>query len=96
MHSGVRIQLLDQGQQLGLTGVCRQSVLHRMHADFLRLTTLVAHIHLTGRVLADQHHRQTGGEVVFGLQPGDDLGQPPAQLRRSCFAIQNLRCHVAG
>ena len=58
VHRGIRVELCDQRQQIGLRDIGRQPVLERRHAGGLGLLVLAADIDFAGGVVADQHHRE--------------------------------------
>ncbi|MNT93800.1 hypothetical protein D3C72_2353580 [compost metagenome] len=67
VHRGVAIQLGDQRQHLGGAGLGRQAVFEGADARLAGAQHLVAHVHVAGRVVADQHHRQRRLDAL-GLQ----------------------------
>ena len=56
MDGRIGIQRLDDGHQIPLSRIGGQAAGHGQHPAFLGLLTLIAHIDLAGRILADQHH----------------------------------------
>ena len=60
VHIRIRVQLIDQAQQLGFARGVRELMLKGLHAGLERLLALVAHIDLTCRILAYQHDGQAG------------------------------------
>ncbi|MDA9537154.1 hypothetical protein ACM41_13225 [Bradyrhizobium sp. CCBAU 21362] len=64
----VSIKLTDQSQQLGFTDIAGQPKLLRFKPRSLCMFGFRLHINRTGRIVADQHHRQTRGDIEFGLE----------------------------
>ena len=94
MDLGVRVQLGDQVQQLGLRRRLRQRMLERGHANLDGLLRLIADIDLAGRIGADQHDRQSGGQVVRTGNAGDRARNTPPQGGREFLAIDSpCPCH---
>ena len=57
VNGRVSVQRRDQGQEVGLTGLGRQLVGHRMHAGGQGLLALAADIDLATGIVADEHDR---------------------------------------
>ena len=62
------VELFDQPQQLGFADILRQQELSRMQPDAPRLLGFRLHVNGTCRALADEHHSQARGYIVFGLE----------------------------
>ena len=75
----VIVQRLDARQQFGFQHVGRVALQHRMQAVVFASLDLVAHIHLAGRAVADQHHGQSRRDAAGAEQRGA-LGDFGAQL----------------
>ena len=68
IHRGIGIELFNQRNQIGLGRFGRQLVFKAGHTGFNRLLALVADIDLAGRIIADQHHGQTGLAARLGFE----------------------------
>ena len=89
VHGRIGVELLHQRQQFGLADAVRQAVIERAHAGLDRDLGLAADIGLARRIVAGQHHRETGRDAVLrreALHLGRDLG---AQLRRDGLAVDD-------
>jgi hypothetical protein len=64
VHVGARVQLVDQGQQLGCGRARRKAVAERRHADRLASLLLAADVDRRGGIVADQDRRQPGCDVA--------------------------------
>jgi len=62
---------MHERDQLCFAGVGRQIVGDRMHANLGAGAALVAHVDLGGRIVADQHHRESGPTHAGGQQAFD-------------------------
>ena len=93
MNSRVLVEGRHAGQQLGLGQGGRVSLEHRMHAGVFAGLDLVAHIHLTGRVVAHQNHGQAGGDAL-GLEARYALRNLGAKLLRKGVTVDQLGRHM--
>ena len=71
LTAGSALSAVDERQQLGFAGRCRQVVRERAHADRLRRPALVAHVDLRRGVVADQHDGESGRGASRGDVRGD-------------------------
>ena len=88
MDRRVLVKCLDAGEQVGLRQAGIVFFQHRMQPTVLTGLDLVAHIHLTGRVLTDQNHGQPRGDA-FGLECVDTAGDIGTQLLRKCNPVND-------
>src|SRR5690606_6443779 len=79
-----------------------EALLDGVHPGLDGLAALGADVDLAGGVVADDDHREAGGEAVVGLQPGNlcrdllpDLGGEGLAVNHSCRHRLSLRS-VAG
>ena len=64
------------------------------HAHLLAGAALAAHVHLRGRVAADQQHGESRRAAVLGGESGDAGRQRRAQRGRHALAIDDAGRHV--
>ena len=74
MHLWIRVQLVNQGEQISLGRVRLQLMLVRVHADLDGLFAFGADIDLAGRIFPHQHHSKARRDAVIGFQAGHMVG----------------------
>ena len=89
------VQSFDQGEQFALGDRRGELVRKALHAHLQGLAPLVAHVDPAGRVLAHEHHGETGLYAVLIFEARDGAGDAFAKPPRGGFAIDNC-CHVYG
>src|SRR5690606_31147960 len=94
VNGRVFIELLDDIQQFGFGAVLAHADHTGMQAGFLAGCRLVAHVDLGGRILADQHDRQPGVNVLCA-QRFDTFGNFGAYGVRECLADDDAGCQAA-
>ncbi|MCY1556875.1 hypothetical protein D9M68_936720 [compost metagenome] len=94
MYGRIGVELVYEGQKICFWGVGGQFVLERVHAHFGGLLGLGRNIDLAGRVLADDHHGQAGGDAVLGLETGNMAGDAAAQIFGKAFSVDDFCGHL--
>jgi hypothetical protein len=93
-HGSIRVQSIDECEQLRFAYVARQIIGERLHSHAVGRFTFVANIDLRRGVLADEDHRKTRR----GPSRGDALAHFRADLRRQSFrdgfAVDDPRTHI--
>lgn len=87
----VVVQAPDDLQQFVLGSRLRQALYAGFHAGLARHLFLVAHVDLRGRVLPDQHDRQSGRDSVLLSQSSATLRDFRTNLLSSGLAVEDLR-----
>ena len=88
----VVVQRLDARQQFGFGHIGGIALQHGMQAVVFAGLDLVAHIHLAGRAVADQHHGQAGCDAAR-TQCGCAQSDFASQLPGKDVAVNELGCH---
>ena len=87
------IELCNEMNELRLPGLGWKLMQPARHADVIARLALVAHIHLTRGILADQHSREARANA-FALREIGDLSRDLRLHRlRQLFAIQKHGSH---
>ena len=63
------------------------------HAGGLGPANLVGHVDVAGRVVADQHDGEAGGDAMGGLQAGDGLGDLGVEGGGAALAVDDRGAH---
>ena len=89
------IELVDERQQFGLLrGVGAKPVEPALHADFLAVAALVAHVDLAGGIVAHEHGRERGRRAAaWRLNVGNLSGKLGAHLFGQGVAVEKLGGH---
>jgi hypothetical protein len=85
----VLVQAPDEIEQLGFGGAGVEPMLERLHTRRDRLARLVAHVDLTRRIFAHEHHGQPGRHARVLGKPRHLRADPLPQRRREGLAIDN-------
>ena len=89
---GIGIEFRHQRHQGFLRGLLGQRVLHRLEAALLGHAALGADIGVAGRIITDNHHRETGPATRFAFQNRRCLCDG-LDYRSRCLLAINHRCH---
>ncbi len=89
VHRRVGVELRDLGDQRLFAGVGRQPDGARGEPGGGRRAVLAAHVDRACRIVADQHHRETGTE----RQRGNLFGHSGSQVLRHAFSVDDARGH---
>ena len=95
VHSRVAIERVDEREQRLPAGRCAEPVIDRAHAALRHHLLLGADIDLARRIVADQHHRETGHQAMLRAEVAHGLGDPRAQRRGKRLAVDQRRGHGA-
>ena len=86
----ILIQLVDERKNLVLRHRGVKPVFTTEHAGFGRLPALVTHVDLAGRILADQHHGETGHQCVRRCSLLTSAAT--VSRRRNAAALPSMMC----
>ena len=85
----IRVERVDQREQLGLGGVRRQRDLALHHAKLGGPLALVSDVDRAGGIVADKHHR----EARRATQSSDARSQRLGGLAREGFSVEDVCAH---
>ena len=86
----VGIELFDEREDVGLGGVCREPLVDRPHPHLGRVLVLEGHVHVGGRVVADQDRGEPERAELLDLLR--DFG---ADLLGERLPVHERGCHGA-
>ena len=93
VYSRVGIEAIDRRKQISLPCLNRKAENGAGHPGGLARGRFISDIHLAGGVFADQNDCQTRGDAGLGHERRSINRDPPANLRRESFPIQDLSRH---
>ena len=92
-HRRIGIERFYQREQLRFAGRGGQMIVERPHADFDHRARFAGDVGLAGRIVADQHDRQSGHDAVRGGQAMRLGFDRSAQRRRDRLAVDDASRH---
>ena len=91
---GVRVQPVNEGQQLGLAGLRGQMMVGHVQAGGVAGLLFIANVDRGGRILADQHHGQTRANAGLSFKRLHIPANAVPNVLRQTFPINELSRHI--